>query len=715
MRGGASGGGADIPAGGGARIRGRPGDWRCAGCQAYPCFAKTRACFQCGAPRAGQGGGAAAAAKNGHEGGITRATGRGAYLGPIGAGGTRPLLGGRGFVPSGTTASSPATAASKPPSFRVPGASVAAKAEADAGGRGVAQVRGGAATTGTDADGFQMVRSGPPPGAAAATAAVGWPAASRNAWADLAEEDDDDVDVDAMQQDDDVGADDSPPEGGGGSGDGGGGTTGGGGDDDGDQGEGSANDSRDEHGLKRAWLDHCRAVKVLERDASMPAELVANARAMRDEAERRWRAARSPHPLSKRVRWAESDLRMAEEKESAHRRELEAHLEAASRRTRELEARVEVDVARTARKRAALQAVLAECVPEGTAAREGVSTVTAATAVSGIEQDIAPPLVAAIEKLSMPMDEGAAEGVRQELQLAVASLGTLQGLLRGLVHPTVPTGSALHFDIGGGDDDDGGLGFGSGARGGGGGTWGSAGGTARASDGGTVAATATRWTKPAAGEPWRRAEADGASTRAAASSASAAEAARRLLCGHVAGVDATSGQPSLPSAADTNDLAVAAMREHAAAQAQFQQAQAQQQRQRDALQMQQEEAERQLRQARQEEENRAHLQALERAAADRAAEEARERERLVANMSPADLARAAEVHAQQLALGAQAFGSAAATSLAGLIHQGHVQGLAQGDAAAPTAPGQWDEGEVRHIMEMSQEELARAAGEHHGL
>ncbi len=705
-RGGAPGGGADVPAGGGARVRGRPGDWRCASCQAYPCFARTRVCFQCGAQRTGQGDGAAAVARSGRDGGLSRATGRGAYLGPIGAGGARPLLGGRGNASAGTSASSLAAAAPKPPSFRVPGASLAAKAEADAGGKSPAQVRGGAAAIGSDADGFQVVRSGPPPGAAEGTATVGGPVASRNAWADLAEEDDDDDD--AMQQDDDVDADGGPPEVGSGDGDGGGGATGGEGDFDGGQGEGTARDSRDEQGLKRAWLDHCRAFKVLERDASMPAELVANARTLRDEAERRWRAARSPHPLSKRVRWAESDLRMAEEKESAHRRELEAHLEATSRRTRELEARIEVDMARTARKRAALQSVLAECVPEGTAEREGASSVIAARAVSGIEQDIAPPLVAAIEKLSMPMDLEAAEGVRQELQLAVASLGTLGGLLRGVVRPTVPPGSALHFDIGGGDDDDG-------ARAGGGGACEGASGAAGVSAGGASAATTTRWTKPAAGEPWRRASAAGTSAMAPASSATAAEAARGLLRGHVAGANAASGLPHLASAADTNDLAEAAKREHAAAQAQFQLAQAQQQRQRDAQQLQQEEAERQQRHARQEEEKRAHLQALERAAADRMAEEARQRERLVASMSPEDLARAAEAHAQQLALGTQVFGSAAASSLAGLIHQGHAQGLAQGDAATSTAPGQWDEGEVRHIMDMSPEELARAAGEHHGL
>ncbi len=692
-RGGTRGVKAESSANGGTRAKGRPGDWRCASCQAYPCFGRTHVCYQCGARRTGQSSDVAAS-RGRNDGGLSRAFGRGGYLGPIGAGGTRPLLGGRGNAAAGSADASVAPPLPKPPTVRVPGASLAAKAEADAGGARSARPRGGGGGAGADAGGFQVVRNGPPLVAASGAAAVSWPTRTRNSWAELAEEED------AMQQDDmDQVADDDSPEIGGDDGGDGGDPTGDDDDDAGDQGEGTAADDMDEQGLRRAWMDHCRACKVLEKDASMPAELVGNARALRDEAERRWRAARTPHPLSKRLRWAESDLRAAEEKEGAHRRELEVHLEATSRRTRELEARIEVDVARTARKRAVLQSILAESVPEGAAEREKVPMAVAATAVTGIKQSIAPPLVAAIERLSAPMEEGAAEGVRQELQLVAASLSTLEDLLRGAILPTVPLGSALHFDIGGGDDGDGGR----------------AGGAAAGSDGGASATIATRWTKPTASEPWRKAAAAGPTAAAPANSASAAEEARRILRDHGAGATAAVGRPPVAKAADTNDLAEAAKREHQAAQVQFQQAQLQQQLQWDAQRLQQEELERQQRQVRQEEEKRLHLQAFERAAADRRAEEARQRELLVASMSPEDLARAAEVHAQQMAVGAQAFGSLAATNLAGLVHQEHAHSLAQGTAATASAAGQWDEGEVQHIMEMSAEELAQADGGHHGF
>ncbi len=709
-RGGARSGRVDGPANAGSRAKGRPGDWRCASCQAYPCFARTRTCFQCGAQRtdlSSSSGGGVAGARGGGGGSLSRTFGRDGYLGPIGAGGARPLLGGRGSAIPGGSRTAAASTPAGPPSFRVPGASLAARAEADAARSDLARQRGGGGGAVIDDAGFQQVRGGPPPAAAGGSAAVAKPFASRNKWADIAEDDDDEDDP--MQRDDgSTGGGDMPGTGGGDGEDAGDQTGDGDGDDDaGGQGEGAATADGDEQGLRQAWVDHCRAYRVLERDPAMPAELVDNARALRDEAERRWRAARAPRPLSKRVRWAESDLRMAEEKEGAHRRELEAHLEATAKRTQELEARIAVDAARTARKRAALHSILAECAPEGMAGRGGMPTDIAATAVSGIESDIAPPLVAAIEKLSSPLEEGAAEGVRQELQLVAASLSSLEGLLRGSARPTVPLGSARHFDISGGDGDDG-------ERMAGGGADSSTRGTANGPTGGASTVATTRWTKPAAGEPWRRASAAGATAPASTSSASAAEAARRLLCDHAAGAAAAAGQPPVANAAETNDLAEAARREQAAAQAQFHQAQLQQQQKWDAQRLQQEEVERQKRMARQDEERRNHLLALEKAAADRVAEETRQRERLVASMSPEDLAMAAEVHAQQLALGAQAFGSAAAANLAGLIHQEHVNGLAQSTAAAATATSQWDEREVQRVMEMSAEELAQEAGDHRG-
>ncbi len=466
----------------------------------------------------------------------------------------------------------------------------------------------------------------------------------------------------------------------------------------GDDGGGDAS-AKDEQELRREWLDHCRACKSLERDPSAPASLVDSARALRDGAERRWREAKTPHPLSKRLRWAESDLRAAEQKEAAHRSELALHLEETSRRTSELEARIAVDVARTSRKRELLRALLAESVP-GDAAQEGKATeAIAATAVTGIQDSIAPPLAAAIERLSAPMDEEAAAGVRQELQLVAASLGNLEGLLRGSITPSVPIGTALHFNIGGGDDD--------GDRCMGGGAVGGGGGGARAGaandDATRTTTTATRWTKTAASEPWRRTAANAAAAAPPADSASAVEEARRLLRergGMESSADA--GLPSgVKSAAETNDLAEAAKRSHQAAQLQFQQSLAQRARRQDDQAAQQEDLDRQRRQLQQDEERRVHMQAFERAAAERRAEEARQRELLVASMSPEDLARAAEVHAQHLAVGAQAFGSQAASCLAGMVHQEHAQALAQG------SDGRGMLADPETLIAMSPEELAQ--------
>ncbi len=287
-------------------------------------------------------------------------------------------------------------------------------------------------------------------------------------------------------------------------------------DDDGHaEGHGGAAGDCDEHALRLQWDEHVRACRRLERDPVMPASIVDQARALRDEAERGWRSARTPHSLSKRMRWAGADLRAAEEKEEVQRRELRLHVEEAARRTRELEARVQVAADRTARKRAALQELLAEGVPADVPPQDKWPMALAATAVTGIAQSIAPPLAAAIERLSAPLEGDTAEGVRQELQLAAASLGNLEQLLRGQLLPTVPLGAAAaHFDISGGDagagaggDDDDARDDGDGKR--------------RAlSTGGPGAAAATRWTKAAGNVTW---------TRRTGSSATAVEEARRLL------------------------------------------------------------------------------------------------------------------------------------------------------------------------------------------
>ncbi len=311
-----------------------------------------------------------------------------------------------------------------PPTTRVPGASVAARAEADR--------RRGASPA--DAEGFQQVRCG----AAAARQASATPVAraggplaprlpvvTRNSRAAMAEEEMDEDEDDIMPSRDDIEVDDQADDDGEGEparlphadGDAG--------DDDERGGEGGP-EELDESELKQMWTAHCNAVRVLERDPQTPHGLLADARARRDAAEARWRAAKKPHPRFKRLRWAEMELREAEAKEQQHRRELEQHQVQAARRTKELEERVAVDAARSGRRRAAIEALHAE----GAQQRPKWSTDRAAiVAATGISTDVAPALLAAIERL------GAQQGVDketviQELQLVAVSLNRVEGVLR---------------------------------------------------------------------------------------------------------------------------------------------------------------------------------------------------------------------------------------------------------------------------------------------
>ncbi len=98
------------------------GDWTCAGCGFQPNFARRRDCFRCRRRRSPRAEGRAAL-----PGGAVQNSLRG----PIGANGSRPLLGGRGPTGGGAgTATKPAEVA---PTHRVPGSSVAARAVGNAG------------------------------------------------------------------------------------------------------------------------------------------------------------------------------------------------------------------------------------------------------------------------------------------------------------------------------------------------------------------------------------------------------------------------------------------------------------------------------------------------------------------------------------------------------------------------------------------------------
>jgi hypothetical protein len=624
-------------------------------------------------------------------------------LGPIGADGSRPLLGQRGGGAGAGGAGAPSTA-SGCPTARVPGASVAAEAEAARQARARGSHAGSASAAVPEGGGYSLVqpRRGValnPVGAAAVAAdsppTRGPPVVTSNSWAALADDDhgdgddpletggagggDSDVDIcggdDGAQADDD--AEDAEVV------------------EDADQGGDGGGPSEGE--LKRVWLSHCNSCRLLERDGGTQPALLCAAREQRDRAERAWRAAKQPHPLHKRLRWAEGELREAEAKEEGHRRELSAHLEQAARRTAELEARVATDVARTARKREALARLLSEGNTRPCPAAERAARI----AVTGI-RELAPALSSVIEH----MGDDAAE-MRQELQLVSVALGRVEGVLLEATETAAAGRTPTHFDISDAT---------TGARDGGGDDGGTAvaAEAAAANDYGRATAEGATARPPAAAAPrWTKTEGNGQWKRRIVSAAEAAEAARSMLqrrgattgtttssaSGGGGGGAATAAAAVLSSAA-TNDLAEAERRAREASQLQTQQALEQQQRQQTLEQQQLGEQQRIQREARRQEEMLRHQLALQQAAAARAAEEAKQREELIAKLSPEERARAEALHAQNAAVGAAAFGTQAASHLAGLAHQSHVQHLAHATA------GEDDEAHVHHLMSLSPEELA---------
>jgi hypothetical protein len=110
---------------------------------------------------------------------------------------------------------------------------------------------------------------------------------------------------------------------------------------------------------------------------------------------------------------------------------------------------------------------------------------------------------------------------------------------------------------------------------------------------------------------------------------------------------------------------------------------------------------RQQREQRRIEELHRHQAEAQKAAEARAAEEEKQRQQLVAGMSPEQLALAAEVHAQQLAIGTRAFGTQEAAHMAGLAHQAHVQ------RALQDAEERGRRADADHLMAMSPEDFAQ--------
>ncbi len=662
----------DGARGGKGDSRGRPGDWVCDECGAFPCFARATRCYMCRAPRRG-GAPAVDGTRGKGKGRLSSATVGSAYLGPVGAYGNKPLLGRR---------EEGAVRTDDSPSYRVPGASVAARAESTR-------------ERTEEEEGYKFVRNGgmAKTGQAAAAGAGGSsvqnkpPVATKNSWAALAEEEENEEDA----MDDDAGAGWARRDGDGGDG--------GDADEDGreDHDDDKEKEAPSEMELRSRWQAHCALVRRLEKGTQpVPPGVLDSIRAQRDAAEQRWRAEKKPHPLSKRLRWAEADLRAAQGKEEARREELREHLERTAARTEEIKGRLAVDEARTARKQEALRELQREC---GLSERPNVER-AARIAVEGIASDIAPALSAIIEQLGEGED-----GLRCDLQLLSTSLGRVEGVLREAAEEELPKDlrqrregqrrreedQPARFDI---SDDADAMETGDEEHDGGNDGTGNDGARKSRRTGSETKCgptAATRWTKPAANAPWKR---------SAPSSAEAVGEARKLLQEAGAAAAATPADGMSPAA--TNDLFIAERRSREEAIRQQHDALQQQQRLReDHLQAQVEEQGRQRREAQRQEEMRKHLEAAEQAALAAAAEEAKRKEELWASMSPEQRTQATRLIEQQAAVGAHAFGTQGASHLAGLVQQAHVQEVAQAGTREQQAE------DVDRLMAMSAEDFGQ--------
>ncbi len=362
-------GGGGSRGGGGKGLGSRPrdGEWPCI-CG----FATNRpyreACFSCGRARnIAEIGGAAGAKGNGgqwlagsggQKGGrpYTASEGNRGGTGPMGAGGTRPILGGRGrdlqglstYGGHGKGVASVSNWTGKGPSLPAAEGKAAVctwgghggdrdKGKgANKGGAGGAGDEGKAApTTGkvgckgswtrpptiVDDEGYELVQprrvrdkeyqKEERPAMSQRTCGGGAEAASRRRWSDEGDSDDDDLfDERVNEADDDAGAGEDGIE------------------------------EVDPRRMRATFEEHARAVREMERKGTYGPALE-TLRAARDEAEKKWRDNKPPAPLPKRLNWAEAKVRKAQAALTRARMELDAFDEEADRRRAELSRRIQ--------------------------------------------------------------------------------------------------------------------------------------------------------------------------------------------------------------------------------------------------------------------------------------------------------------------------------------------------------------------------------------
>ncbi len=404
------------------------GDWECHGCGFHPNFARRRNCFNCRRQRSPRSGGAGSA---GGAAGISSA-------GPIGAGGLRPLLGGRAAA-----ADAPKFGAQRAPTYRVPGASVAARASEPAAatvgsGSGAATRVGAkpaareskgaeegrdtpAGTSGSgaevDEDGFQVVRGNAWRRRAAAATRTASQEGARDQGTDLGRDDDAKVDGDegaGGQAAGDADAEGAPP-------------------------------SAEE--LHQAWLAEVAVVKRLRQQglaAEHPAMVAACS--ARDEAEALWRGAKDPAPPAVRLSRVQGKLDRAVAAQAESRAAI-VELERAHRaKLMELQTKLDEDTERVRLRRRQLEEVQEEIARGGAGDRTRAKQGQAVQKVHAtLASTVAPTISALVDQL---------ESSTPAWSILNGLLGTLsssQSLLEEAM-ASAPPAPAQTFNIGDGGD-----------------------------------------------------------------------------------------------------------------------------------------------------------------------------------------------------------------------------------------------------------------------
>ncbi len=440
-----------------------------------------------------------------------------------------------------------------------------------------------------------------------------------------------------------------------------------------DDGEAEEDDGEEEDGdATEEALRMQETCRVLERNPRTPPPLIVAARQQRERAEVRWRAAKRPHPLHKRLRWAQQAYDAAAAKQLANQREFDRFEEDAATRRRFFLERAEVDSARTSRKLRALEELVGQGGQHPVPAAERAARVAA----TGIADDLGPALAAVAERVP----EGSQEWL--DLQAALATLANVEDVLRaGLAppprQPSAGAARPTQYDISDDHDVDG---------------------EARGGAGGSTTTTSTGGAATSATAPGRH---DGTTARLArgAENPEEAQAAPTRWRGPRPGDTRWGGQAWQKQGGGNGGTSDGTERCITTSAQAVEDARAQAA---EALRLQQQHAEQQQRVVAEAAAAAEAVRRAQRAVAEAEAVETarleREKADIVARTSPEELRRAQQLYAQQSAIAAAGFGTPQAAAAAEMLQ-----------AAAPagaSAGGGGDEDGTDLLMRMSPEELA---------